>query len=164
VNAANAVIKELGALDASKINETTKGEILAEARFLRGYAHYALLSYFGEFYDVSSKYGVMLRKEPVTVSNIAQPRNTVQESYDFILADVDDAIAHIKDGNPNYYASKWAAMALKMRILMNRGAAGDYTEVISLANNIITNSQPTFGIGSLLLQEYLPILWNGFVS
>jgi len=140
VNAANAVIKELGALDASKINETTKEEILAEARFLRGYAHYALLSYFGEFYDVSSKYGVMLRKEPVTVSNIAQPRNTVQESYDFILADVDDAIAHIKDGNPNYYASKWAAMALKMRILMNRGAAGDYTEVISLANNIITNS------------------------
>jgi len=140
VNAANGVIKELSDLDASKINETKKEEILAEARFLRGYAHYSLLSYFGEYYDVNSKYGVMLRKEPVTVSNIAQTRNTVQESYDFILADVDDAIAHIKDGNPNYYASKWAAMALKMRILMNRGGAGDYAEVINLANNIIANS------------------------
>jgi len=139
VNAANGVIKELGALGTSKINETTKAEILAEARFLRGYAHYALLSYFGAYYDVSSKYGVMLRKEPVTVSNINQPRSTVKESYDFILSDVDDAIAHIKDGNPNYYGSKWAAMALKMRILMNRGAAGDYVEVISLANNIISN-------------------------
>ena len=139
VNAANNVISELEPLDASKINESRKTEILAEARFLRGYAHYALLSYFGEFYNVSSNYGVMLRKEPVTVSNIAQTRNTVQESYDFILADVDDAIAHIREGNPNYYASKWAAMALKMRILINRGASGDYAEVIRLADNIITS-------------------------
>ena len=139
VNATNSVISELEPLGASKINESRKAEILAEARFLRGYAHYALLSYFGEFYDVSSKYGVMLRKEPVTVSNIAQPRSTVQESYDFILADVDEAIANIKEGNPNYYASKWAAMALKMRILINRGAPGDYTEVINLADNIIAN-------------------------
>lgn len=139
INAANGVIKELEPLDASKINETSKSQILAEARFLRAYGHYGLLRYFGEFFDVNSKYGVMLHKEPVTVSNIAQPRSTVQESYDFILEDVDDAIAHIKDGNPNYYASKWAAEALKMRILMNRGASGDYAEVISLANDIINN-------------------------
>lgn len=139
INAANGVINELEPLETSKINVDVKAQILAEARFLRAYGHYALLSYFGEFYDVTSKYGVMLRKEPVTFSNIAQPRSTVQESYDFILADVDDAIAHIREGNPNYYASKYAAMALKMRILINRGEAGDYTEVINLANNIITN-------------------------
>jgi hypothetical protein len=138
LNAANSVISELEPLSSSKINETRKAEILAEAHFLRAYAHYTLLSYFGEFYDVTSKYGVMLRKEPVTVSNIAQSRSTVQESYDFIIADVDDAIAHIKDGNPNYFASKYAAMALKMRILINRGGPGDYAEVINLANNIIT--------------------------
>lgn len=139
INAANGVIKELEPLGASKINESRKAEILAEARFLRAYAHYALLSYFGEYYDVNSKYGVMLRKEPVTVSNIAQSRSTVKESYDFILADVDDAIAHIRDGNPNYYASKWAAEALKMRILINRGASGDYAQVITLADDIISN-------------------------
>ncbi len=139
VNASNSVIKELEPLGASKIKESRKAEILGEARFLRAYAHYSLLRYFGEFYDVASKYGVMLRKEPVTVSNIAQSRSSVQESYDFILADVDDAIAHIRDGNPNYYASKWAAEALKMRILMNRGATGDYAEVINLANDIIDN-------------------------
>lgn len=140
INASNGVIHELNPLGASDIQESRKTEILAEARFLRAYGHYALLRYFGEFYDVSSQYGVMLRKEPVTVSNIAQTRSTVQESYDFILADVDDAIANIRDGNPNYYASRWAAMALKMRILINRGASGDYTEVINLANNIIDNS------------------------
>lgn len=139
VNAANSVIKELEPLDASKIKESSKTEILAEARFLRAYGHYSLLRYFGEYFDTNSKYGVMLRKEPVTVSNIAQSRNTVQESYDFILADVDDAIAHVKDGNPNYYASKAAAMALKMRILMNRGATGDYAAVIGLADNIINS-------------------------
>ncbi len=139
VNAANSVIHELEPLDDSKIHATRKSEILAEARFLRAYAYYGLLSYFGEYFDESSKYGVMLRKVPVTVSNIATPRSSVKESYDFILADVEDAVAHIRDGNPNYYASKWAAMALKMRILMNRGAAGDYQEVVNLADNIITN-------------------------
>lgn len=140
LNAANSVISELEPLDETSINPNRKAEILGEAKFLRGYAHYSLLSYFGEYYNVNSSYGVMLRKKPVTVSGIAQTRSTVQESYDFILDDVNDAIAHIREGNPNYYASKWAALALKMRILINRGTTGDYAEVINLADNIINNS------------------------
>ena len=138
VNAANGVIQGLEPLDASKIDPDRKKEILGEARFLRGYAHYGLLSYFAEFWDMSSPYGIMLRKEPVTVSNIAQARSPVKDSYDFILADVDEAIANAPAVQVNYYASKWAAMALKMRILINRGADGDYEEVIRLADAILT--------------------------
>jgi starch-binding outer membrane protein, SusD/RagB family len=139
VNAANGVIKGIEQLN-TKIDPNRKKEMLAEARFLRAYGHYGLLSYFGEFYNSASTYGVMLRTGPVMVTNIAQKRNTVQETYDFILADVDDAIANAPAERPNYYATKWAAMALKMRILINRGAPGDYAAVITLADNIIQNS------------------------
>lgn len=139
INAANNVISGLESLGDSKINAEVKKQILAEAHFLRAYANYQLLSYYGEFYNVSSQFGILIRKEAVTVSNIAQKRNTVQESYDFILADVDDAIANIKNGKPNYYASTYAAMALKMRILINRGASGDYASIITLADNIINS-------------------------
>jgi hypothetical protein len=140
LNAANGVIKGVEPLGVSAINQDRKKQIVAEARFLRAYGHYSILSYFGEFYDVASPYGVMLRKEPITVSNISQARSSVKESYDFILADVDEAIASALSVQVNYYASKWAAMALKMRILINRGSTGDYAEVIKLADNIITNS------------------------
>lgn len=140
LNAANGVIKEVGALEDAKIVPASrKAEILAEARFLRAYAHWMLLGYFSEWYKLTSPYGVLLRKEPLTLSNSSYPRSTVQESYDFILQDLDYAIANAADVRPNYYANKTAAKALKARVLMMRGQAADYTQVITLANDITTN-------------------------
>ena len=137
VNAANGVLKNLAALPDGKMNADRKKQIIAEARFLRAYGHYRLLSLFAQYYDVNSKYGVMLRKEFVEVDNIAQPRSTVAESYTFILADVDEAIANAPATNTCWYACQWTAKALKARILMNRGAPGDYAQVISLTQDII---------------------------
>ena len=140
INAANGVIKGVETLPGSKIEATRKKEIIAEAHFLRAYGHYRLLSFYGQYYDAGSQYGVMLRKEFVTTDNIAQPRSTVQESYDYILSDVDDAIANAPESNAPYYATQWAAKALKARILMNRGGAGDYEQVISIAKDFASNS------------------------
>ncbi|TMI84090.1 MAG: RagB/SusD family nutrient uptake outer membrane protein [Bacteroidetes bacterium] len=140
VNAANGVLKGVAALPDSKISAARKKEILAEARFLRAYGHYKLLSFYGQYYDVNSKYGALLRKDFVTSENINQSRTTVKESYDFILADVDDAIVNAPASNKNWYATTWAAKALKARILINRGATGDYAQVITLTQDIIQNS------------------------
>lgn len=140
LNAANGVIKEVGALADSKIVPASrKAEILAEARFLRAYGHWMLLGYFSEWYKLNSPYGVLLRKEPLTLSNSSYPRSTVQESYDYILQDLDYAIANAADGRPNYYANKTAARALKLRVLMMRGQPADHAQAIALANEIIGN-------------------------
>ncbi len=141
LNAANSVIAEVGALDDSKfVPATRKTEILAEARFLRAYAHWMLLGYFSEWYKLNSPYGVLLRKEPLTLSNSSYPRSTVQESYDFILEDIDNAIANAADVRPNYYVNKTVARALKLRVLMMKGQPADYTQAITLANEIIANT------------------------
>ncbi len=139
LNAANGVISEAGALADSKFSGTRKNEILAEARFLRAYGHYQLLGLFSEWFKLSSPYGVMLRKDPLELTNAAQARSTVQASYDFILQDIDYAIANAADVRPNYYANKTVAKALKLRVLMLRGQPADYTLAITLAADIIAN-------------------------
>lgn len=140
LNAANGLIKGVNLLADNNFAGNRKKEMLAEARFIRAYAHFKLLIYFGEWYKPASPLGVLLRDELSTLSNIDKARSSVKESYDFILADLDEAIVNAPAANPSHYVTKWAAMALKMRVLICRGGSGDYAEVIALANNIMANS------------------------
>jgi hypothetical protein len=139
LNTANGIIKGINALPDGKFTGNRKKEILAETRFLRAYAHFKLLIFYGEWYKTDSQFGVLLRDELSALGNISKARSSVKESYDFILADLDDVIANAPAANPSYYATKWAGMALKMRVLISRGAAADYTQIISLADNLIQN-------------------------
>jgi starch-binding outer membrane protein, SusD/RagB family len=143
INTANGVIKSVTALPDEKFTGSRKKEILGEARFIRAYNHFRILTYFGEWWNTGSKLGALLRDELSTLSNILKARSNVADSYKFILEDLDYAIANAPATNTAYYATKWAAMALKMKVLMNRGAQGDYATVITLADNIITNSPYT---------------------
>lgn len=136
IEASNDVISGVTNLSADAFTGSRRNEILGEARFLRAYGSFRVLSYFGQWWDVSSKFGIVIRDQPSAVSNIAKARSTVSASYDFIIADLDFAIANAPATNPHYYATKWAAMALKMRVLMSHGATEDYTQVIALAEAI----------------------------
>lgn len=137
INAANGVIAGVNKLPENAFTGDRKAGMVAEAKFLRAYSNFKLLSYFGQWFDVSSKYGVLLRNDFVTVNNISKARSSVKESYDSIFADVDYAIAHAPVANPNYYANRYAAMALKMRVLLSHGQQGDYATAITLADSII---------------------------
>lgn len=137
INAANGVIKQIAEVDDNEFVGDRKNEIIAEARWLRAYGHYNLLRYFAQFYDQKSKYGVLLRKEFVTATNIAQARSSVKASYDCILEDLDFAERYAPDENRNIYVNQWVAKGLKARVLMMRGTEGDYEKVITLTKDII---------------------------
>jgi starch-binding outer membrane protein, SusD/RagB family len=137
VNAANGVIGGVNSLADNVFTGNRKKEILSEARFLRAYADFKLLTFFGEWYKSNSPYGVLLRDELSTLSNIPKARSNVADSYKSIIDDLDFAIANGPATNPNYYASKWAAMVLKMRVLISRGQQNDYTDVVNLGNTIM---------------------------
>ena len=143
LNAVNGALKGVSSLPGEAFTGSRRAEIVAELHFLRAYAHFKLLSFYGQWFDVNSAYGVLLRDAPSTKSNIFKARSTVKESYDFIVTDLEDAIANAPAARPNYYATKSAAMLLKMRVLISRGAAADYTEVINLADKIIQNGTYT---------------------
>jgi starch-binding outer membrane protein, SusD/RagB family len=136
INAANGVIGSVEKLADNMFTANGKQNILSEARFLRAYGHFKLLSYYGQWWDLNSKFGVLLRNNLVTLGNVPKARSTVAESYTSIMEDLDYAIANGPDLTDNAYASKWAAMALKMRVLLLHGQAADYNTVISLADQI----------------------------
>jgi len=138
VNAANGFIKNV--TPVAKIPAATKKQMLAEAKFLRAFGNSELLLYYGQYYDPTSKYGIILRDEFVNTDNINVARSGVAAAYTSILADCDTAIAGLPATNTQtYYANASAAKLLKARVLINRGLAGDYAEVISLTNDVITN-------------------------
>lgn len=137
LNAVNGVIKGINDLPENMFEGNQKKEMLAEAHFLRAYAHFRLLIFFSQWFDLDSDLGVLLRDELSTLGNIAKKRSTVRESYDFILADLDNAIANGPASNEKYYATKWAALVLKARVLMSRGTDSDFTEVIQITDNVI---------------------------
>ncbi|MBS0030945.1 RagB/SusD family nutrient uptake outer membrane protein [Chitinophaga sp. 22321] len=143
INAANGVIKGVSQLEDKAFTGDRKKQLLAEAKFLRAYGNFKLLSYFGQWFDLNSPYGVLLRDEFISVGNIPKARSNVKESYAAILADANEAIANAPADKPNYNATRWAAMALKMRVLMSHARPEDYPVVIALADSIILHSKYT---------------------
>lgn len=142
VNAANGFLKNIEFVN--NINSVDKTRMIAEAKFLRAYANAKLLFYYGQYDDISSKYGIILRRDFVSTKNLQLPRSSVKECYDYIVSDLDDAIAGLPNVNSNNYsACKWAAKLLKARVLMVRGDDSDYTGVINLCKDIISNGPYT---------------------
>lgn len=143
INAANGVNDGVQALADNKFSNGRKNEILAEARFLRAYGNFKLLTYFGQWFDISSQLGIIIEDKFNTLTNINKPRSTVKDSYDFIISDLDYAIANAPATSKNIYANKWTAMALKMRVLLSRAQGTDLADVVTLGNAIVTGSPYT---------------------
>lgn len=95
---------------------------------------------FAQFYDVKSPYGVLLREEFSTTTNMAKARSNVADSYSSILGDLDFAIQYAPLESENTSVNQWVAKGLKARVLMMRGGEGDYEEVIRLTSDIIDHS------------------------
>lgn len=143
INAANGVISAVEAMPDNKFVGTKKQEILGEAKFLRAYGHFKLLSFFGQWFDINSPLGVIIEDKFITLTNKDKARSPVKDCYDFIMSDVDFAIANAPATNQNVYATKWTAMALKMRVLLTRAQGDDLTQTAALGNTIITGSPYT---------------------
>lgn len=140
INAANGVIDGIAPISGSSFTGNRKNEIIAESRFLRAYGHFRLLTFFSEWSNLSSPNGVLIREKFILLSQAHKARSSVAESYTHILQDLDFAILNAPSTNQNYYATKWAAMALKMRVLLCRGQQADLASVAEIGNSLITSA------------------------
>lgn len=115
INKANMVIsKAPGVTD----NAALKDRAVGEAKFLRGWAYFELVSQWGD---------VPMYTEPVTSSTQFKGKEPSANIYTLIIADLTDAIAKLPAtyaGNDKGRATKWAAGALLGRVQMQKG---DYT-------------------------------------
>ncbi|HEY8971989.1 MAG TPA: RagB/SusD family nutrient uptake outer membrane protein [Puia sp.] len=138
VNAANGFLKNIDPL--TKITPAAKKQMIAEAKFLRAFGNTQLLLYYGQFYDTTSAYGIILHDAFVQPDNVYMSRSSVGASYDAILSDLDAAIPDLPAVSSSIaYANTWAGKLLEARVLINRGTAADYAKVVALAQDVIAN-------------------------
>lgn len=106
--------------NADKIptDENVLNRMKGEAYFLRAYLYHLLMRQYGGVPLVSRVYGL--------VDEFNIPRNSLEETVDFIISDLDQAAALLPEaysGNDIGRATKGAALALKSRVLVR--AASD---------------------------------------
>lgn len=111
----------------AQISEQKKTELIAEARFLRAYY----------YFDLVKKYGGMPIIDKVQtfegdVEDILTPRSTEEQTYDFILSELDVAATGLpatRDDVNSNRAVKLTAMALKSRAALYAGSIAKFGTV-----------------------------------
>lgn len=155
INLSNFLIQELEAGKAVDVSEARKTEMISEAKFQRAFTYFNLLRYFGEFYDVSSNYGVVVRTEFAN-EIVAQSRNSVQEVYNQIQSDLQYASENGPMDVSHYLSGSLAAKALLAKVELY---LGNFDTAATLADEVIHN-----GEGYELEGDYASIFSNSFNS
>lgn len=123
----------------------------AEAKYLRAYFMWQLLDLFGvvPFREVD---------EGVEVDPRVMTR---KEALDFVIGDLDDAIATLPSSGPSNHktATKEAALALKARVYLNKAvyesdAPGNYSFSAGDMNEVIESADAISNVGYSLSDDY----------
>jgi len=157
INTANGVLQfgpEAG------MDETKKAQLLAQAKFLRAFCYFQLVTTFGD---------VPLHLTFNTNVSAADSRTPIAEVYDAIISDLKDAAASLPDqpaaglGKPAFKAT---ALFLLAKTYLWRGwsaaaKGSDFTDAFNTAKSIIDNKSiygldlwPVFAQGFLEGNEY----------
>ncbi|MEO5788915.1 MAG: RagB/SusD family nutrient uptake outer membrane protein [Gelidibacter sp.] len=155
INLSNFLIQELEAGKAIDISDSRKAEMISEAKFQRAFTYFNLLRYFGQFYDINSPYGVVVRTEFAN-EIVAQPRNSVKEVYAQIQSDLQYASENGPVYVDHYYSGSLAAKALLAKVELY---LGNFDTAATLAEEVINN-----GEGYALEANYGSIFMNSFNS
>ena len=124
INRANNVILQVEA--ATSMDEGTRNRAIAQARFLRACSYYMMVRLFGG--------APIIRDVTTDLSNLSFPRASTDETYDFIIEDLEFAEANLPvrgtDGYDVWRATKGAAQALLGNLYLYRASmagSGGYT-------------------------------------
>lgn len=158
INTANNFIALMEQGKAANMPESRVKACIAEAKIQRALAHFYLLRCFGYSFDVNSNYGIVLRSKPFEGLEVAK-RNSVQESYQFILDDLAYGIQFAPETNKlHYYVSAQTAKALKAKVLLYMNNFG---EAEKIAKEVLESSEKQ---GYILEANFGDIFLKGYRS
>jgi len=137
-------------------NDSVKNQIKAEALTIRAYAHFLLSQVYAQNYGFTadaSHLGIVYNKTTLT-NGVTYPfRETIADTYTFIIDDLTTAINSYSDimllEGPTYsYFNKISTQALLARVYMSKY---DWQNAYDLANEVIVNS----GISLTPSEDYI---------
>lgn len=105
-------------VETSPVAPHEKNPLIGETKFVRALAYFELVKRFG---------GVPLITQPQQLNDeLLVPRNTLQQCYDFITQELDEAITLLPETNSPGLATQWAALALKSRVMLYAASYSRY--------------------------------------
>jgi len=134
IYAANSILEGITASKSPNLDDTTRVQVAAEAKFIRAFVYFYLTSLFG---DVPL---VLTSDFRVTAT---LPRAPEEKIYEQIIADLKDAAQALPadygfTGTERIHANKYAAAALLARVYLYKK---DWTNAAILADGVIANAQ-----------------------
>lgn len=155
INQANWLVSLLEQGKAVGISEKRKNEMIAEAKCMRAISHFNLLRMYGQFYDLNSSYGIVVRTKPGKGMD-NQPRSSVKQSYESIVADLEFAAANGPTGAVHWKVGQTTAKAFLAKVYLYMGR---YEAAANQSLEVINNTD-----GYALENRYADIFLNRFVS
>lgn len=141
-----AVIKNANFLEVavnrmadSDFSGNRRREILGELAYFKAFAYFRILCRYCEFWDEDSEYGVVFRNEAPSVENAPMARSSVKDSYDYILSQLDIAVANTPQYTDLSKVNVKAAGALRAKVLFY---AGRYDEAIRAVDDVVDTDAP----------------------
>lgn len=132
IRAVNIALREL---PGTSLDESRKSQLLGEAYFFRAWVYFELIQYLG---------GVPLVDKALTVDDETMiPRSSREASFDFVLNDLDAAIAQFKTAGAEPergYVGLNAAYAFKSRVALYAACAAEASEK-GTYNSVITKAE-----------------------
>ena len=122
-------------IEAARVNAIT-----GEALTMRAYAYHNLVRWFGGVPIVTT--GV------VDIENVDTPRNSVDEVYDFIIADLERARDLVSETRPAAFIDRDATLGLLARVLLYDGQyerAGQIAADVASRHPLASNYADLFG-------------------
>lgn len=150
INTCNGLVDNAAVITG--IDETEKKKMVAEAKFLRANYYFILVQFWGD---------VTLNKNFQALPTTSATRSPMSEVYDFIIADLEEAVktlpaSPVTGGVSPGKATAAAAKHLLAKVYLTRAGskaskADDYKNAHTIATELITNSA-SLGLG--LLQDF----------
>ena len=121
---------------------------IAEAKFIRAYVYFQMVKRYG---------GVpIIDKVQQITDTLTVARSSHEASYDFILKDLDDAIANMPASSDKGRANKYVAAAFKSRVALYAGSIARYGAKYAL--NV--NGVMLCGIPATRANDYFQQAWD----
>ena len=160
VQNASAILEHLESTAAiQSLSPARRTEIVGEVKCSRALARLMLLRQYGEFYDRTSAYGIVLYPDNRSIKgNMALPRASVEDSYRAILSDLDEAIAKAPATNAHYRMSQLTAKAIKARVKLYMK---EFSAAATLAREVIAEAPAA---GYALEDDFKQLFVNSFLS
>ena len=157
INYANRLLRGATYFTPSPEEEAIYNNIIAQARYIRAFSHFQLLTYFSTDLKDDNALGVM-KVDFVPTAQQKVPRSTNGEVFALIEEDLDFAQANLT--NPTTGTDNWkyininAVNALKARMYLYRGM---YSQAETYADALINNPEISLATSTFTLPTNFPL-------